>query len=171
MPAGPNQAPTSDGASIPYSYYATPFTFTFSDGNGAADIAALEMVIHASLTAAQSCYFLYEPASKLLYLADDTGTWMTGVQIGTASPVYNSRCIIDVKNVTVSTGVTSMTLSAPVTLRRGFETTKKVYGNGAGRQRRRFELDLVGAVTPWRRTPLRPPPRLFPPTAGAAASR
>jgi hypothetical protein len=71
----------------------TPVTFAavYSDPNGTADLSVVHLLVNTSVGGGNACYVLYQPQSNRLYLANNSGVWITpGLTAGVAGTVSNS---------------------------------------------------------------------------------
>lgn len=68
------------------------FTFTWSDANGAADIAAARVLVHSAQQANLGCYLQVEPMAGRVLLADDAASSSTSMLLGSAQTLQNSQC-------------------------------------------------------------------------------
>jgi sugar lactone lactonase YvrE len=73
------------------------YTFTFTDPNGWADLAVLNILVNKVLNAAGACYLALVPAAKAIYLVDDQGDAggpFGAITLPSSSSVNNSQCTI-----------------------------------------------------------------------------
>jgi hypothetical protein len=126
------------------------FTFVFTDPNGASDIASTQIDIGAAQAAANACHLSYTPASNLISLASNAGTWQTGLAVGSAGTSQNSQCAINEGASSVSASGTSLTLNLALSFSAGIRgRPEHLYGRQeryAG-QRLGTRGDLDGAWT------------------------
>jgi uncharacterized repeat protein (TIGR01451 family) len=82
------------------------FRFTFSgglSGAGTKPIVTAKMLITPDYSESASCYVSFAAASNMVSLANDSGTFTSGMTIGTAGTLQNSQCILDVGASSVDT--------------------------------------------------------------------
>lgn len=72
------------------------FSFTYSDADGYADIAAVQVIFGETLSGANTCYFSMHPGSGTVYLVADDGANLAGYgQVGGGgAPLSNTSCTI-----------------------------------------------------------------------------
>lgn len=105
------------------------FTFTLTDASGGGNISWLHAVFNTSLSTGSACYFAYERASNLLYLANDPATATIGTLTpGSSNTVENSQCILNGSGSSVSVSSAGMAVTVSLTFKPAFRGTKNVYG-------------------------------------------
>jgi len=87
------------------------FAFTYSDGNGAADLQWVYGYLSTSADATNSCYFWYHPSDNLIYLADDNGGGFGPGAVGQAGTLTNNECTLNVGASSVSRTPNTLTLN------------------------------------------------------------
>jgi hypothetical protein len=101
------------------------FTYSFSDPNGFADIVAAEMLIHATLSASNSCFMHYDRASNHLFLVNDSGVGSTGpVTLGVVGTLQNSQCIVNAGASSVTPSGNNLTVNVALTFKPAFSGVK-----------------------------------------------
>lgn len=86
-------------------------TFTFSDGNGAADLNVLNVLINAGLDGANACYLAYVRSANTLYLMNDSGTdLLPGIALTGSGTIANSRCSVAGAGSSATVSGTTLTL-------------------------------------------------------------
>jgi len=104
------------------------FSFSFSDANGATDIASAQMVIDSSLSGTSSCYvYVYANGSGVVYLASDAGAFQSGLSIGSTGTAQNSQCAVNAAASSVSRSGTTLTINLALTFSPSFDGAKNVY--------------------------------------------
>lgn len=103
------------------------FSFVFSDANGAADILAAQLDINATLVSAHACFFYFSRQNSAIYLANDTGTWLSPLTIGHAGTLQNSQCSLNTGASSVSASGDTLTLNLALTFKSTFVGSKNVY--------------------------------------------
>jgi hypothetical protein len=106
---------------------AQTLAFTFSDTNGTADIASIQIDIAAALSASNACYLYYVPASNALYLANDAGAWQGFVTVGVAGTMQNSQCAVNAGASSVTTSGNNLILNLTLTFKPAFAGSKNIY--------------------------------------------
>jgi len=105
------------------------FTLTYSDTNGAADLAYVQAAFNSTLSGVAACDVYVVPASGAIYLANAAySAWSLPLTLGSAGTLQNSQCAI---NVGASSGVLSgniYTLKLAITFQSGFTGAKNLYG-------------------------------------------
>ena len=108
------------------------FTFTFSDADGASTITWAHIVINSTLSAAQGCYFAYEQARSLLYIANDSATaTQATIGLGAGGSVQNSQCVIHAANSSVAVLGNNLSLTVSLSFKPAFAGTKSIYATAS----------------------------------------
>ncbi|MGJ5815540.1 beta strand repeat-containing protein [Paludibaculum fermentans] len=105
------------------------FTFTFSDGNGGADVETPRVLIHSQQAGDHACYFQLTRSTGLLGLADDAGAAWTLVRLGTADTAQNSQCVLYGAASSSAVAGNSLTLVVDVGFKAGFAGAKSIWMN------------------------------------------
>jgi hypothetical protein len=125
-----------ESASAPAAVSVTPnsgngaaqtFAFTFSDGNGAADISSAQIDISATLSVTGACYLYYPRGLNEIYLASDAGVWQGPLPLGSSGMLENSQCTLDVGASSASMAGNTLTLNLALSFTAGFAGAKHVY--------------------------------------------
>jgi hypothetical protein len=90
------------------------FALTYSDPNGAPDLKVVGVILHTTVSLANSCAVEYFPASNLLYLYNDAGTGTTSTTLGSGT-LSNSQCTISGSGSSVTRSGDTLTLNLAVT--------------------------------------------------------
>ncbi len=86
-------------------------TFTFSDGNGAADLNVLNVLINGGLDGSSSCYLAYVRSANFLYLMNDAGSdLLPGIPLTGSGTIANSRCSVAGAGSSATVSGTGLTL-------------------------------------------------------------
>ena len=133
-------APASAGAPAivslsPDSGNGTSVTFKaiYSDPNGAGDLSTLLLQINASQSSANACYVYYQPQGNHLYLANNSGVWMTpALTPGVAGTASNSQCTLNAGSSSVTTTGNDLTLNVALSFSDTFMGSRNVYLYAAG---------------------------------------
>ncbi|MBN9662464.1 MAG: SBBP repeat-containing protein [Acidobacteria bacterium] len=106
------------------------FTFSYTDANGAADLALLRVLINSQQTAAAGCYFVWDRGAGMIWLADDSGAvWAAAARIGTEESASNSQCRVSAAGSSVVSNGTGLMMAVSVSFFSGFNGVKSVYAN------------------------------------------
>jgi hypothetical protein len=120
-PSVDSLAPTSGSGG------AGTFTFVASDPNGVGDLNSLAIVVNSSLSASQSCYARYFPATNQVFLQNDAGTaWASHGPPGAASGIGNKQCWINLQSSSVSSG-SNLTVTLAISFQPNFNGAKNVW--------------------------------------------
>jgi hypothetical protein len=109
------------------------FTAVFSDPNGTADLNEVLLLLNSSDTGANACFVYYQPQANLLYLANNTDSWITpGLTPGAGGTVSNSQCTLNAASSSVSPAGNDLTLSVALTFSNTFVVPTNVYLYASG---------------------------------------
>ena len=112
---------------------AQTFSFIYSDSQGFADIAYVDMLFQAQLVGQNACFVQYVRASNLIWLISDAGSSYIGpVTLGTAGTVTNSQCTVNAGTSTVSASGNNLTVNLAITFKPAFPGAKNVYMGAVG---------------------------------------
>jgi len=115
------------------------FNYTFSDPNGAADIASTAMLVGATLSAANGCYMFF--AGNNLWLANDAGSaWLSPVTLGVIGTTQNAQCIVDAGASSSSSSGNNLTVNVNLTFKASFAGSKTNF---------MFVIDRAGLSSSW----------------------
>jgi len=109
------------------------YTFTFTDTNGFADLAVMNVLVNNAINGIAACYVAFVPsgpAAGSIYLVDDAGNAsgpFAGMVLPGTGSVSNSQCIIDGTGSSVSGGGNTLTLTLNMTLKPTFAGNKVIY--------------------------------------------
>ena len=105
----------------------------YSDPYGAADLSTLLVQINASQSSVNACYVYYQPLGNHLYLANNSGVWITpALTPGVAGTASNSQCTLDAGSSSVTTAGNNLTLNVALSFISSFAGAKNVYLYAAG---------------------------------------
>ena len=125
------------------------FQAVYSDPEGAADLSALQLEVNASQSNTNACYVYYQPQGNHLYLADNTGVWITpALTPGVAGTASNSQCTLNAGSSSVGTAGNAMTLSVALSFSSTFPGTNNVYLYAAGLSGQNSGWVTKGTLTP-----------------------
>ena len=115
---------------------AQTFAFTSSSPGGAGNVLWMEMLINSGNVAAHGCFMAFWPGSSTVGLADDNGnTWpLTGV-LGSATPLQNSQCRVNLASSSVVVSGNNVTVNVALTFLPGFTGAQQTWlqtGDNAG---------------------------------------
>jgi len=130
VPPGPAVGGVSPGSN---SSATQIYTFTFTNTNGFADLAVMNVLINNAINGIAACYIALvpsSPAAGAIYLVGDGGN-AGGPFIPTVLPgsgsVSNSQCTIDGTGSSVSASGNTLTLTLNMTLKPAFAGNKIIY--------------------------------------------
>ncbi|MEZ5355048.1 MAG: SBBP repeat-containing protein [Bryobacteraceae bacterium] len=110
------------------------FTFTFSDQNGAADLAVLNVLIHSAIDGRTSCYLAYVPSGPTtgtLYLVNDAGDaggpFAGSLSLPGSGSIGNSQCMINGAGSSSSMSGNTLTLNLAFSFSNTYSGNKIVY--------------------------------------------
>jgi len=107
------------------------FTIPFADGNGAADLNVLNVLIHNALDGRNSCYFAYVRPANTLYLMNDAGTdLLPGLVLNGSGSTGNAQCSATGAGSSATVSGTTLTLALRVTFPIAFGGNRIVYAAG-----------------------------------------
>ena len=119
------------------------FSFTFSDGDGAADLVWAQVIIGSNANLAGVCYFAYNREHNLLFLENDAGTGATGLAPAGFGSLQNSQCTLYLADFSAVSAGNTLTITLPITFSAAFGGARNVYlyasdraGLGSGWQSR-----------------------------------
>jgi len=117
-------------------------TFTFSDGNGAADLNVANVLINTGLDGSNSCYLAYVRSANTLYLMNDAGTdLLPGIGLAGSGSIANSRCSVAGAGSSATVSGTTLTLMLNLSFTAAHAGNRVVYA--AAR-------DVAGGNSGWR---------------------
>jgi hypothetical protein len=131
------------------------YTFTFTDTNGYADLAVVDVLTNNSLDGIGACYVAFAPTSATsgsLYLVNDAGgaggpfagSFILGTPGASAS---NSQCTVSADGSSLSASGNTLTLNLAITFSSSFSGNQVFYlaarNNGSGNS----GWQAVGSVT------------------------
>src|SRR5262249_46611076 len=117
------------------------FSFQYSDANGHGAISATSQDIGVTLDYANSCSTYYDAGSGMIYFANDSGSWLAPVALGTATTPQNSQCSLDVSRSSASGSGNTLTLNLAITFKSSFSGSKNIFG---------WAADQGQVVTGWK---------------------
>jgi uncharacterized protein (TIGR03437 family) len=146
------------------------FKAVFSDPNGAADLNELLLEMNSSQSGINACYVYYQPQGNHLYLASNTGVWITpALTPGAAGTASNSQCTLNGATSSVATAGNDLTLTVALTFNSTFVTARNLYLYAAGLSGENSGWIREGTWTP---NPIASPPAIvsLSPAGGAGTS-
>jgi hypothetical protein len=91
------------------------FTATYSDGNGAADIAEAYLLVQTGLAQASACQVMVRQSDRTVWLRNDAGTgWAGSAAIGSSTVLANSQCRVTPSGASLTAAGNTLTFRAPV---------------------------------------------------------
>ncbi|MGH9659476.1 MAG: SBBP repeat-containing protein, partial [Bryobacteraceae bacterium] len=92
------------------------FTYLFSHPSGFANIQRTNMIFQTVITAVNSCYIEYFPATNMIQLATNDGAGYVGsATLGSSTTLANSQCSINVGASSASPSGTNLTVNVALT--------------------------------------------------------
>jgi FG-GAP-like repeat/Beta-propeller repeat len=105
----------------------------YSDPNGAGDLNTLLLQINSTQNSSNACYVFFQPQGNLLYLANNTGAWITpALTPGVAGTASNSQCTLNAGTSTIATSGNTMTLTLALSFNSSFTISRNIYMYAAG---------------------------------------
>jgi hypothetical protein len=105
-----------------------PITTTYSDANGAANIASAYLLVNSTIAFNNGLYCYYQPSTNKLYLRNDANTaWLGGFTPGSANVISNSQGSLDCGTTTVSKVGNTLTINWSLSRKVAFAGTKNLY--------------------------------------------
>jgi hypothetical protein len=124
------------------------FTFTFSDANGAADIATASVFFNNVYSTSNGCYFVYSRTSNTISLFRDADSVFVPVTPGLNATAENANCAISGSGASATTLGSVLTLTVPVTFRSSLIGPRGVYGSVADAGGLMASWQQMGTWTP-----------------------
>jgi hypothetical protein len=146
------------------------FQAVYTDPNGAGDLSELLLQVNTSQGGGNACYVYYQPQGNYLYLANNTGAWITPpLTPGVAGTASNSQCTLNAGPSSVTAAGNNLTLSVALNFAGTVAGTQKVYLYAAGLSGRNSGWVQAGTWTP---NAVAGPPAIvsLSPNAGAGTS-
>jgi sugar lactone lactonase YvrE len=154
----PGQAPTGPaaGGMTPARSSTTgqTYTFTFTDTNGYADLAVVNVLINNSLDGIAGCYVAFAPTSATsgeLYLVDDAGDggYASGspMALPSSSTLNNSQCTINASGSSVTASGNTLTLNLAITFSPSFTGNQVFYLAARNNSTGNSGWQALGSVT------------------------
>ncbi len=145
------------------------FTATFTDGNGASDLAGAYLLVNNQIRADAGCFVFYNRAANSVQLLDDSGQWWSAPAMPGTGTLANSQCRVNVAGAAASASLNTLTLTLPLTFTSTFSGSKNLY---------LLATDLAGANSNWSlkgtwtvpSAPQTPAPQSVTPASGAGGS-
>jgi hypothetical protein len=102
------------------------FALTYSDPNGASDLAVVEVDFGPTVSATNSCFVLYFPAANSLEMLTNTGAASSKITPGSGT-LSNSQCTISGSGTTVTKSGNNLTLNLAVTASSTYTGKQNIY--------------------------------------------
>ena len=156
--AVPGPAPTGPavGAVNPArsSTLSQTYTFTFTDTNGFADLAVVNVLINNFLDGIGACYVAFAPTSATsgyLYLVDDAGDggYANGspIALPSSGTLQNSQCTINATGSSMFATGNLLTLNLAITFNQAFAGNQVFYLAARNNSTGNSGWPAVGSVT------------------------
>jgi hypothetical protein len=130
------------------------YSFTFTDTNGYADLAVVDVLINSFLDGIAACYVAFAPTSATsgeLYLVDDAGDggYASGspIALPSSSSLQNSQCTINGTGSSVTASGNTLTLNLAITFSSGFAGNQVFYLAARNNSTGNSGWQAVGTVT------------------------
>ena len=130
------------------------YTFTFTDTNGYADLAVLDVLTNNFLDGIAACYVAFAPTSATsgqLYLVDDAGDggYVSGspIALPSSSTLQNSQCTINAAGSSVTASGNTLTLNLAITFSSSFTGNRVFYLAARNNSTGNSGWQAVGSVT------------------------
>ena len=130
------------------------YTFTFTDTNGYADLAVVDVLINNSLDGIAACYVAFAPTSATsgeLYLVDDAGDggYASGspIALPSSSTLQNSQCTINGTGSSITASGNTLTLKLAITFNSSFAGNQVFYLAARNNSTGNSGWQAVGTVT------------------------
>jgi hypothetical protein len=109
-----------------------PFTFSFTDTKGTADLGVLNVLVNKSLDGRAGCYLAYVSPSNTLILVNDggdaAGSFAGTMQLnGGSGSIQNSQCLVTAAGSTVTSANNTLTLTLSITFKSAFAGNRIFY--------------------------------------------
>jgi Domain of unknown function (DUF4091) len=105
------------------------FSFVYSDSAGYQSLSGVHALFNTSVSGTDACWFYYDTAGKMLWLAsNDTSAWYS-LPLGSASKVQNGQCEILGGGFSVTGSGNNLTLNIPIVFATSFAGAKSIYMN------------------------------------------
>jgi hypothetical protein len=143
-------APTPQAVSVTPSSGASSsqtFSFVYTDGNGATDLASAQAIINTSVTSVSSCYVWVTPGTGTIWLANDAGSWPASMTLGSAGTLQNSQCAVNVGSSSGSLSGNIYTLNLAISFESGFSGPKDIFSQATSMGAQSSGWQAVGSWT------------------------
>ncbi len=101
---------------------------TFVDGNGAADLTVINVLIQDALDGRNSCYLAYVRSANILYLMNDAGSdLLPGLTLNGTGSLVNSRCTVAGAGTSATMNGTTLTLTLQLSFTAAHAGNRIVY--------------------------------------------
>jgi hypothetical protein len=130
------------------------YSFTFTDTNGYADLAVVNVLVNNFLDGIGACYVAFAPASAssgYLYMVDDAGDggYASGspIALPSSSTLQNSQCTISGTGSSVSASGSTLILNLAITFNSSFAGNRVFYLAARNSSTGNSGWQAVGSVT------------------------
>jgi hypothetical protein len=123
------------------------FTFTWTDANGAHDIALARVLVHSVQQADAGCYLQVEPLYSRVLLANDAATSSQALLLGSPSTVQNSQCQIHGAGSWLIVSGNTLTAILDISFRPAFAGAKSIWMNATDAGGLTSPSPLTGSYT------------------------
>ena len=136
--AAPNSGQVTAGAS-------RPFTFSFTDANGSADLSEVSVLINTSTAPGAACYIQWNRSDHTIRLYNDDGGGGYTFAPDTFNSFGNSQCTITYNNPIVESG-NNLTMTISIAFTQAFAGTRNIYMQALNAGNTDTTLQLYGAL-------------------------
>ncbi len=105
----------------------TTRTFVFSDADGAANIAVVNVLVNFYLDGRSACYLAYDSIGNVMYLVQDDGGTLQGLALPSAGTLANSQCSIPANSISAVKSGNTLTLTLTMNFLGSFGGTRVVF--------------------------------------------
>jgi uncharacterized protein YuzE len=107
---------------------AQPFTFVFSDPNGAGYLSAVYMLFNQVAVSTNGCYVRYTASTGMFALLSNNGSsWGSGGKAGGSATLSNGQCAISLSGATVTASGDTLTVALSVSFSGSFDGGKQIW--------------------------------------------
>ncbi len=140
VPLGPQPPATGTVSPASGSGYSQTFTATYTDANGATDIAGAYFLVNSQARADLGCFVYYSRAANTVQLLNDAGTVWSAAMAPGGGGLANSQCTLSGAGLSAGASGNTLTVTLPVTFTAAFAGTRNIY---------LLAIDSGGSNTNW----------------------
>lgn len=137
-----NVVPTADSVNPSSGTGASQtFTVSASDGNGYMDVSQVYLLFHTSVSAANSCWVVWDRGANNFQLMGDNGsTWVGSIAVGSSADLKNSQCQLKGSGSSIGGSGNTRTVSFSISFASAWTGAKNSY---------LWAIDNAGSATGW----------------------